>query len=134
MMARYFVHFVDHGNNIRATHDIEHDDDEGAIAAAHRLNVLPHMSAGFDVWEDERLVHRHRNSPDAPCVSSITLMENPQWAFRCQFSPSGMSKYSSLNGSFGCLAQRLGQLLPKWASSTPTKTHPFRGQANADRL
>jgi hypothetical protein len=60
-MALYRVHFVDHGDNIRSTHHVEHEDDEAAIEAAHRLNVLPHMNGGFEVWHDDRLVHRHRN-------------------------------------------------------------------------
>jgi hypothetical protein len=60
-MALYRIHFFDHGDNIRLTHHIADDDDEAAIAAAHRLNVLPHMTARFEVWDDERLVHRHRN-------------------------------------------------------------------------
>jgi hypothetical protein len=60
-MALYRVHFLDHGDNIRTTHSIEHEDDEGAIDIAHRLNVLPHMSAGFEVWKGDRLVHQHRN-------------------------------------------------------------------------
>jgi len=60
-MALYRVHFLDHGENIRATHHIEHDDDEAAIAGAHRLNVLPHLTAGFEVWQAERLVYQHRN-------------------------------------------------------------------------
>ena len=60
-MARYRVRFLDHGENVYATHELDHDDDEAAIAAAHRLNVLPHLGVGFEVWHDERLVHRHRN-------------------------------------------------------------------------
>jgi hypothetical protein len=60
-MALYRVHFLDHGENIRFTHHVQHDDDEAAIEAAHHLNVLPHMNAGFEVWDDDRLVHRHRN-------------------------------------------------------------------------
>ena len=60
-MPLYRVHVIDHGDNIRATHDIDHEDDDAAIAAAHRLNVLPHMSLGFEVWIGERLVHQHRN-------------------------------------------------------------------------
>jgi len=60
-MALYCVHFLDHGNNIYATHHVEHDDDEAAIAAAYRLNIMPHLGSGFEVWEDERLVHQHRN-------------------------------------------------------------------------
>jgi len=60
-MALYRVHFIDYGDNVRATHIIEQDNDEAAIAAAHQLNVLPHLSAGFEVWEDERLVCIYRN-------------------------------------------------------------------------
>jgi len=60
-MALYRVHFVDHGGNVRATHFVEHDNDEAAVAAAHQINVLPHLHAGFEVWENERLVYRHRN-------------------------------------------------------------------------
>jgi hypothetical protein len=59
-MPIYRVHFVDHGGNVYSTEHIEHDSDEQAIEAAHRLNV-PSIGAGFEVWEDERLVHRHRN-------------------------------------------------------------------------
>ena len=60
-MALYRVHFYDHGDNILSVRDIEHDDDDAAIAGAHRLNVLPHMTAGFEVWEGDRLVHQHDN-------------------------------------------------------------------------
>lgn len=60
-MARYRVHFFDHGDNIRSTHDIEGDDDEAAIAAAYRLNVLPQMTAAFEIWQGDRLVYRHAN-------------------------------------------------------------------------
>jgi hypothetical protein len=60
-MALYRVHFYDFGDNILASHDIERDDDESAITAAYQLNVLPHMTGGFEVWEGERIVHRHTN-------------------------------------------------------------------------
>ena len=59
-MALYRVHFLDFGGNVRATHHIEHDD-EAAIEAAHRMNVPPRINGGFEVWQDDRLVHRHRN-------------------------------------------------------------------------
>ena len=59
-MAIYHVHFVDHGDNIYLTRHIEHADDEAAIDAAHRINARS-IGAGFEVWEDDRLVHRHRN-------------------------------------------------------------------------
>ena len=60
-MPLYRVHFLDYGDNIYATDYVVHDDDDAAIAAAHRLNVLPDLGSGFEVWDDERLVHRHRN-------------------------------------------------------------------------
>jgi hypothetical protein len=51
---------VDHGDNVYSTEYIDHDSDEAAVEAAHRMNV-PSIGAGFEVWDDERLVHRHRN-------------------------------------------------------------------------
>jgi len=60
-MALYRVHFLDHGDNVRITHYVNLDDDETAIDAARQINVLPHLGSGFEVWDDERLVHRHRN-------------------------------------------------------------------------
>jgi hypothetical protein len=59
-MALYRLHFVDHGGHVYATYHLTHDSDDEAIEAAHRMNV-PTIGAGFDVWDDERLVHRHRN-------------------------------------------------------------------------
>lgn len=59
-MPIYLVHFVDHGNNVYGTEYIEHPSDEEAIVAARRINV-PSIGAGFEVWEGERLVYRHRN-------------------------------------------------------------------------
>ena len=56
-MPRYRVHFVDHGDNIYSTEHLEHDSDQAAIEEAHRRNV-PAIGAGFDIWEDDRLVHR----------------------------------------------------------------------------
>ncbi len=59
-MALYRLHFVDHGDNVYATHYLDHDTDEDAIEAARRMNARS-IGAGFEVWDDERLVHRHRN-------------------------------------------------------------------------
>ena len=59
-MALYQVHFVDHGNNTYSIEHIEHDNDDEAVQAAHRLNV-PSIGAGFDVWHGDRLVHQHRS-------------------------------------------------------------------------
>ncbi len=60
-MARYRVHFLDFGDNVRTVQEIDQDDDKAAIEAAQRLNVLPRISLGFEVWQDDRLVHQHRN-------------------------------------------------------------------------
>ncbi|MGA8757223.1 MAG: hypothetical protein WB611_13020 [Stellaceae bacterium] len=59
-MALYHVHFVDHGGNVYATKQVDRDSDNDAIRAAHALDI-PSIGAGFDLWEDERLVYRHRN-------------------------------------------------------------------------
>jgi len=61
-MPHYRVHFLDRGGDIIATHEAEYATDVAAIEAAHRLNKLPYMSTGFDVWYGERLVRRHGNS------------------------------------------------------------------------
>ena len=59
-MALYRVHFVDHGDNVYATEYVDHDSDGDAIRAAHAHDV-PSVGAGFDLWDDERFVYRHRN-------------------------------------------------------------------------
>jgi hypothetical protein len=64
-MMIYRVHFVDHGNNVRSVECIERATDAEAIEAAHKMNV-PTFIAGFDVWEDDRLVHRHRKYQRSP--------------------------------------------------------------------
>ena len=61
-MVIYTVEFLDFGGNVRVAHHIDHSDDAAAIEAAHRLNVLPHILRGFDVWREDRLVHRHREN------------------------------------------------------------------------
>ena len=61
----YRVQFVDYGNNIRGVARIERATDAEAIEDAHKMNV-PTFIAGFDVWEDDRLVHRHRKYQRSP--------------------------------------------------------------------
>jgi len=58
-MPLYRVHFVNHGDRVFSTVDLEHDTDEAAIEEAHRQDI-PNIGAGFDVWHEDRLVHRHR--------------------------------------------------------------------------
>ena len=59
-MATYQVHFVDHGDNIYLSQRIEHKSDEEAVAAVHRMHS-PVIGAGFEIWDGDRLVHRHRH-------------------------------------------------------------------------
>jgi len=58
-MTLYWVEFVDHGDNVRSVKRIERATDAEAIEAAHKMSA-PTFIAGCDVWEDDRLVHRHR--------------------------------------------------------------------------
>ena len=55
----YIVHFVDHGENVYATEFVRHDDE---VALIDKLSVLydHQIGAGFDIWDGDRLVHRHR--------------------------------------------------------------------------
>ncbi len=58
-MPTYRVHFVDHGDNVYATEYVQRDDEKQLIELLHRRNAHG-IGAGFDVWEGDRLVHRHR--------------------------------------------------------------------------
>lgn len=59
-MAVYRVDFVDHGNNVYAIEHMEQDADRTVIEEVHRRNAHG-IGAGFDIWDGERLVHRHRH-------------------------------------------------------------------------
>jgi hypothetical protein len=61
----YRVEFVDHGDNVRGVERIERATDAEAIETAHKLNI-PTFIAGFDVWQDDRLVIRHRKYRRSP--------------------------------------------------------------------
>ncbi len=56
----YRIEYIDHGGNVFERRFIEHNDDRSVIDEAHRGHV-PGIGAGFDVWQDNRLVHKHRN-------------------------------------------------------------------------
>src|SRR5215472_2719072 len=61
LMRQYCIHYVDHiGRVVNAT-EIERSTDEAAIEEANRVNV-PSIGAGFDIWHEHRLVHRHRRN------------------------------------------------------------------------
>ena len=59
-MPRYRVHFLDQSDNVIDAVQFEEDHDEAAIEHAHRINV-PSIGIGFEVWRNDRLVHKHRN-------------------------------------------------------------------------
>ena len=71
-MAVYTIHFYNHGGNVRPAYHIERLTDESAIAEADRLNVLPHIFSGFDVWDGDRLVHQHCNNPTRDVSASAS--------------------------------------------------------------
>lgn len=61
-MPLYRVDFLDRGDNIYRMDYIECFHDEGAIAVARRLNVS--IGVIFEIWQDERLVHREQTVHD----------------------------------------------------------------------
>jgi hypothetical protein len=61
-MPTYRVDFVDYGENVYRTEHVEHDDDAAAIRDAARRNPLRGTGGGFDIWQDDRLVHIYRHT------------------------------------------------------------------------
>jgi hypothetical protein len=60
-MAPYRVHFLDPNGYVVDAVQIDHATDEAAIEEAHRVDI-PSIGAGFDIWHQDRLVHRHRRN------------------------------------------------------------------------
>ncbi len=58
-VVTYCIDFVDHGGNVYARDRVEHDDEPALIDELHRRHEHG-IGAGFDVWDGDRLVHRHR--------------------------------------------------------------------------
>jgi hypothetical protein len=58
-MAIYQVNFVDHGDNVYASESIEHDDEPALVETLRRRHTHG-IGAGFDIWEGDRLIYRHR--------------------------------------------------------------------------
>ena len=58
-IATYRIEFVDHGDNVYGTEHVEHDDEEALIKEL-RVRNTHGIGYGYDVWDGERLVHRHR--------------------------------------------------------------------------
>jgi hypothetical protein len=59
-LAEYYVHFIDRGDRVINALVLDHDTDEAAIKHAGRLYVAS-VGNGFDVWHEDRLVHRRRS-------------------------------------------------------------------------
>ena len=66
----YRVEFVDYGDNVRGVERIERASAAEAIEAAQKMNV-PTFIAGFDVWEEDRLVHRHRKYHRSRVINGV---------------------------------------------------------------
>jgi len=57
-LAEYRVGFFDDERHVFDAIEIECRTDVAAIEEAHRLDVAS-ITAGFEVWREHRLVHRH---------------------------------------------------------------------------
>jgi hypothetical protein len=64
-MPRYRFDFLRSEGGVLATHEIDYDSDEAAIAAGHTINGSPPIGGGFQVWRDGELIHQHRNTPQS---------------------------------------------------------------------
>jgi hypothetical protein len=60
-MAPYRIHFLDPAGRVIDAVQIQHATDEAAIEEAQRVDI-PSIGAGFDIWLEQRLVHRHRRN------------------------------------------------------------------------
>jgi hypothetical protein len=58
-MALYTINLISHHGAIWDADELDCDTDEEAVAFAENLSV-PAFGNGYDVWQQERLVHRHR--------------------------------------------------------------------------
>jgi hypothetical protein len=59
-MAIYRIEFVDSSGNVAGVERMERASDDKAVEIAHFI-YAPRLGAGFDVWDGDRLVHRHRD-------------------------------------------------------------------------
>jgi hypothetical protein len=69
-MAFYRVRCRDYRDKVYVTHYIEHDQDKAAIAAAYRMSEHTIETSGFEVWDDERLIHRHERTDESIAAPS----------------------------------------------------------------
>jgi hypothetical protein len=62
-MPRYRFDFLQSEDVRMAVHEIDYEDDLAAIRGGHIINGAPPIGAGFQIWQEERLVYWHRNEP-----------------------------------------------------------------------
>jgi hypothetical protein len=60
LVATYRVNFLDHDGDLYDALEFERDSDDAAIQHTRDINV-PGVGGGFEVWERNRLIYRHRN-------------------------------------------------------------------------
>ena len=60
-MKTYLVELLDHGGNIRVADWLRCRDDAHAIERAREIDVVK-LGIGYDVWDEARLVFRHRRA------------------------------------------------------------------------
>lgn len=62
-MPLYRVRFISPGWKVYATEHFEAADDHAAVREALDRNVGA-SGIAFDLWQDDRLVHLHQNTPE----------------------------------------------------------------------
>jgi hypothetical protein len=67
-LIAYRVGFFDREHLFFDAIKIECGTDAAAIEEAHRLDV-PSVGAGFEIWHEQRLVHRHIGANHTPSAS-----------------------------------------------------------------
>lgn len=62
-MTSYRFDLLRAGGEVFATHEIDYDTDEAAIAGGHLINEPSPIDCCFKVWRDRELVHWQCNGP-----------------------------------------------------------------------
>jgi hypothetical protein len=60
-MPQYRFDFLRSAGDVFATHEIDYDSDEAAIAAGHAINGSPSIGSCFQVWRGGDIIHWHYN-------------------------------------------------------------------------
>lgn len=60
-MPQYRFDFLGADGEVFATHEIDYDTDEAAIAGGHLINGDPPIGCCYQVWRGGQLIDWHRN-------------------------------------------------------------------------